>query len=459
MLVPALGQSPFWLGADLSYTNEMEDCGAVFKENGQPRDPFELFAEKGANMARFRLWHTPAWQDTLNSGKRYSDFQDVRKSILRAKTAGLAVLLDFHFSDLWADPQRQIVPKAWEPVVGNLPVLKDSLKNYVKSTLLALDSEGLLPEMVQIGNETNRGILLSPAQNAAGWSLDWPRNAALFNAAIQAVREVETQVSKKIKIAIHIADPAEASWLVAGFWSNGVKDFDVIGLSYYWAWHKPVTIDNCGATVAALRQQYQKEVVIFETGYIWTNASNDAASNIISETHPAYAPASPSAQKNWLIDLTKKVIEKGGSGVLYWEPTWVSTSCWTPWGQGSHQEHAAFFNFQNEAMPDGGLAWFGHDFGLSPASDFGEKGSKKLKIALDSVEKFLFLAFDGLEKTRSVEVFVFENSGRLLYSEKTDRYRADAGLEIQLPKTASGPLVALVLADGKIWASGRAVLP
>lgn len=353
----------FYFGADLSYVNEMEDCGVTYRENGTAKDPYRIFADNKCNLVRLRLWHTPSWYDTLNAGKRYSDFEDVKKSIQRAKNADMQVLLDFHLSDFWADPSRQWIPKAWEPVADDLPALKDSVYNYVAGTLNRLHAENLLPEMVQIGNETNRGILLKPQVNDAGWVLDWARNGALFNAAISAVRAVENTSGKKIKVALHIAGPADAKWLMEGFWNAGVRDFDVIGMSYYWAWHKPTTITDCGDVIAQLRQQYAgKDVMIFETGYIWTTQANDQAGNIISEVQSGYAPASPENQRKWLIDLTKEVMKRGGIGVVYWEPAWVSSACSTPWGQGSHQEHATFFDFQNNVLPAGGMGWMTHKY-------------------------------------------------------------------------------------------------
>ncbi|MFT6000504.1 MAG: arabinogalactan endo-1,4-beta-galactosidase [Neolewinella sp.] len=93
-----------------------------------------------------------------------------------------------------------------------------------------------------------------------------------------------------------------------------------------------------------------KEVMVFETGYIWTNESNDSANNIISSVQEGYAPASPTNQKRWLIDLTQEMIQRGATGVIYWEPVWVSSSCRTQWGQGSHQEHATFFDFDNKLL-------------------------------------------------------------------------------------------------------------
>lgn len=359
----------FYFGADQSYVNEMEDCGAIFKENNVAKDVYSIYQDHGCNLVRLRLWHTPSWYDNLNEGRRYSDLADVKKSIARAKASDLAVLLDFHLSDNWADPSKQLLPAAWLSVVDDLPKLQDSLYNYIYSTLSDLADEDLLPEMVQIGNETNRGILLSPEDNQT-WTLDWPRNAALFKKAIQAVRDVEQAEEAKIQVTIHLAGPADTEWYVEQFVANGVTDFDIIGISYYWAWHKPTTIPETGTIIENLRTKYPgKEVLIVETGYIWTQESADAANNIISEVHPDYSPASPTNQRDWLIELAEEVIAKEGLGIIYWEPSWVSTPCSTQWGQGSHQEHATFFDFDHNLLLPGGIEWMEYDYGLVSATE------------------------------------------------------------------------------------------
>ncbi len=424
LLVAASAQK-FYFGSDLSYTNEMEDCGAVFKENGQPRDPFELLKSHGTNLARFRLWHTPAWEDSLGGVHRYSDFNDLRRSIARARAAGLEILLDFHLSDFWADPNRQLIPKAWEPVADNLPVLQDSLYQYIKGTLLALNADGLLPEMVQIGNETNRGILLKPSVDAAGWSLDWARNSALFKRAIQAVRDAESSCGKVVKVALHTAGPADTGWLLKGFWDNGVRDFDLIGISYYWAWHKPTTIADAGNVIAQMRQTYGKPVMIFETGYPWTQENHDQYGNIINDLHSNYSPASPANQRKWLTDLTQTVINAGGSGVVYWEPTWVSTPCRTPWGQGSAQEHATFFDFSNNALLAGGLTWPEFPFlNLNAAQDL-PTDSPIVQVWPEGNGLRLELA--GFQANTNLQARLLDSTGRFLSEKKLDLDERGAG--------------------------------
>lgn len=424
-------------GADLSYTNEMEDCGVVYKVKDQPKDPFKIFSEHGCNLVRLRLWHNPAWYDTLNTGKRYSDLQDVRNSMARAKANGMKVLLDFHLSDTWADPKRQLVPVAWEGVVDNLPLLKDSVYNYIAQTLLNLDRSGLMPELVQIGNETNRGILLSPAMDSAGWILDWDRNSQLFNRAIEAVRDVEKSTGKSIKVALHIAGPADAWWLMEGFWNHGVRDFDIIGLSYYWAWHQPTSIEDAGNVVTELRRDYPgKEVMIFETGYIWTNKWNDNASNIITAVHPDYAPASPENQRKWLIDMSQEVISKGATGVIYWEPAWQSSPCRTPWGQGSHQEHATYFDFQNNLLQGGGMDFMTHNY--EPVKTTREKlPFASFKVHPDEGRHGLQLKLEGFSSDKFLQVNLLDHSGKKVASQLFSSVKGSQ-LNFPIPVLPSG---------------------
>ncbi len=365
---PALCRAqPFYFGNDLSYANQMEDCGAVFKENGAPKDVYRIFADHGTNLVRLRLWVDPSWQNALAQppGVRaqYSDFADVKEAIGRAKAAGMQVLLDFHYSDFWADPGRQVVPARWAGVAHDTEALADSVYRYTRRVLGDLDAEGLMPEVVQVGNETNAGMLLYTGMDArynptglVSW--DWGRQAVLFNAAIRAVREAGAAASIDPRIAVHFADPSRVKGLVRLLMNAGATDFDLIGFSYYYAWHER-SIAYLGAAIRDLKASFPGyDVMVLETGYLWTTQNVDGLGNIITTPDPAYLPVIPEKQLEYMVDYTREVMRSGGAGVVFWEPAWVSTPCRTPWGQGSSHDHVAFFEPGTyDFMGNGGGRW------------------------------------------------------------------------------------------------------
>jgi len=342
----------FYFGVDLSYVNEMDDCGAVYRENGEPRDAYELFSRHGANLVRARLWHNPDWTD-------YSTLPDVERTLTRAQEAGMATLLDFHYSDDWADPGKQNVPAAWKDLTEEQ--LPDAVYQYTYDTLTSLHEKGLMPDFVQVGNETNAGMLKSVSE------LDWPRDARLFNAGIRAVRDVAAKTQTDPKIILHVAQPENAGWWFREARANGITDFDVIGLSYYPQW-SAFAVSDVGPHVAYLRQEFGKDVLIVETAYPWTlDAAKETADNILNQGVRGY-PISVEGQRQFMIDLTQSLISNGALGVVYWEPAWVSTPCLTRWGQGSHWENATFFDFKNGHELHRGIDFLGYPYQFSAAS-------------------------------------------------------------------------------------------
>lgn len=331
------------LGGDLSYVNEVEDAGAKYQRNNSNVDPYGLFAEKGCNLVRLRLWHTP-------SINRYSGLEDVKKSIKRAKAANMKVLLDFHYSDIWADPGRQNIPKAWASIT-NQQLLGDSLYNYTLNTLISLDKENLLPKMVQVGNEINSEIL--QPEGKAKPNIDWKRNAFLLNRGISAVREASRLTGKKVEVMLHIAQPENAIKWFAEASANDIEPYDWIGISYYPLW-SIVKIKDLPYFINNLVTTYKKQLMVVETAYPHTMVNADPANNILDDKAlVAGYPASPTGQKQYMIDLVKLILQGGGAGVVYWEPAWISSSAKTPWGQGSHWDNATFFDAsnKNEALP------------------------------------------------------------------------------------------------------------
>lgn len=340
VIIENTSSNVFYYGADLSYVNEMEDCGAVYKDSNENfKDPYKIFAEAGTNLVRIRLWNNPTWTN-------YSNINDVKKSIQRAKSEGMNVLLDFHYSDSWADPSNQEIPAAWLDQINNTELLGDLVYNYTFDTLNELYNSNLLPEIVQIGNEINAMIL----QNGeVKWPIDWLRNSALINKGIKAVRDISNQKNKKIEIMLHIAQPENALWWFGEAFDAGITDFDWIGLSYYPLWSE-YNLNTINVPLKNLIETYAKKLMIVETAYPFTLTNADSANNIIGENAliPGY-PASQQGQLDYLNDLKTKISESGGQGIIYWEPAWVSTNCKTLWGQGSHWDNATLFDHNNKS--------------------------------------------------------------------------------------------------------------
>lgn len=339
----------FIFGADISYANQLMDLDAVFKDNGVASDPYKILKAHGSNLVRLRLWHNPTWTKEVYGAagkKMYSDIADVEQAISLAKRLGLKVLLDFHYSDTWADPGKQEVPAAWKNI-KDINVLKDSIYQYTLHTLQYLNGKGLLPDMVQAGNETNCGLLYSnaaadfPPCNVCNGN--WANAGAIINSAVKAVREVST----KTRIILHVGDPKNVQWWFDNIkLSGGVSDFDIIGISYYPIWHTTVAVSQLASNIAAFKSRFNKDVMIVETAYPWTDADNDTYKNLFG-TGSAIAgyPFSQQSQYDIMKDISQAVITGGGKGVICWEPDWISVPAMKDlWGTGSCFENCAFFD-------------------------------------------------------------------------------------------------------------------
>lgn len=340
-----LGKTRFVFGADLSYVNQILEHGGIYRDQGQVKDPYLIFKDHGANLVRLRLWHNPQWTREVygTSGtKMYNDLADVKIAIRRSREAGLAVNLDFHYSDSWADPQKQVIPAAWAGV--GLDALADSVYQYTFQTLKELNDDGLMPEMVQIGNEINPGMLLPLgscyAQNG------WQNQGKLINSGIRAVREVAEKSTVKTQVILHIAQPENVKYWFTNITGPGaVTDFDILGFSYYAKWSK-VALSEVSTYVADFKKTYGKEVMIVETAYPWTSANADNYGNIFSSGDAVSGyPLTEDGQLNYLVDLTKAIRSGGGMGIMVWEPAWISSSAKDLWGTGSAWDNCTFFDF------------------------------------------------------------------------------------------------------------------
>jgi len=313
--------------ADLSFLPEIEEEGTVFYDlNGNAKDALSILHENGCNTVRLRLWHSPETE--------HSSLTEVKNLAQRARGKGMKIWLDLHYSDTWADPGQQAKPAAWESL--NLTELIDSVYSYTQKVVSIID-----PEYIQIGNEINSGFLWEDGRisNEADF-------ISLLKSGIRAVRDN----APDCKIIIHIAGFQTADWFFDRLRIQNV-DYDIIGLSYYPAWHGKNVYD-LSAALYQLSSENSKKIVIAETAYPFTLDWNDWTDNPIGlESHliPGYS-ATEQGQKAFLLKL-KTIIANSpdGIGFSYWAPEWVAFRGETA-TNGSAWENMALFDFENKAL-------------------------------------------------------------------------------------------------------------
>lgn len=339
--LPAFGQTTsFKACGDLSYLDELEAVGARFYDNGVQKNAMTLLRDRGMNMVRLRIWHTP---DNGRDG-----LQSTLLMAKRIQSSGMEFMLDFHYSDYWADPGKQYKPAAWENL--NFTALRDSVRTYSADVVQALVDQGTPPSIVQVGNEITTGMLWD--EGRVGGSFDntsqWGRFTSLVKAGVEGVREAG---GDDVQVMIHIdrgGDAAGVRWFFDNLTDFNV-DFDLIGLSYYPFWHGD--LDNLEAAINLAVSRYAKPVMLVEIAYPWTLQWFDSQNNFVgsaSQLTPGY-PATPEGQKAMMEAIVQRVLALPngmGIGVCYWSPElWALPQYPTAW------ENLAIFDNNGEVLP------------------------------------------------------------------------------------------------------------
>lgn len=348
LLVQPAAATQLYFGADLSFAGQMADCGAVYRDSdGKAKDIFTIFQNHGANLVRVRLW-------TDSNTTPYSTLADVERTIRGAHAAGQQVLLDFHYADSWADAGKQPIPKAWEGITDD-DALADTLYDYTYYILTTLDRQGMMPEMVQVGNEINSEMLRRPNVKQLGNGevptkpkIDWVRDAKIINAGIRAVRAAGAKSKIKPRIMLQIAQPENNETWFANATKAGITGYDLIGISYYgYQWSKE-NLAELGDTIRRLRTAYpDKDVMLVETAYPWGVDPAGMHSNLNAKAIMPGYPQTPEGQKKFLVDLGRTVLAAGGDGVNYWAPDLVANTC----AQRNKGSTTALFNFDGTVLP------------------------------------------------------------------------------------------------------------
>ncbi len=327
-------------GADVSSLKKSEDLGGIYTyEDGTPGDALQILKDHGLNAIRLRVWVNPA--------DGYHDKAELLVMARRAKALGIQVLVDFHYSDTWADPGKQFKPAAWEKL--DFAGLKQALYDHTYDVCSSLVAQGTPPAMVQVGNEINNGLLWPD-----GKADNWDNLAALLKEGYRAVKDC----SPSTQVMLHLAEGGKndlARWWFDNAVQRGVP-FDLIGVSYYPYWHG--TLDDLRNNLNDITARYHKDVIVVETAFPFTSAEKDFQSNIINSQEISGYPASEQGQLSFLMDLLRVIgaVPGGrGLGFFYWEATWtvVPGNGWDPAEPltGDTWENQALFGYHNQALP------------------------------------------------------------------------------------------------------------
>lgn len=350
----------FIKGVDASSIISLEDSGVKFYNfQNQQQDIFQTLKDAGVNYVRVRVWNNPYDSNGNGYGGGNNDLAKAIQIGKRATSCGMKVLIDFHYSDFWADPGRQLVPKAWANM--NLEDKKTALYNYTKASLQSILNEGVDVGMVQIGNETNNGV--------AG-EKDWTNMCALFNQGSKAVHDVANDSHKTILVALHFTNPevsGQFEYFAEQLQSNHV-DYDVFSSSYYPYWHG--SLSNLTSVLKNIADTYHKKVMVAETSYPYTLQDGDGTENPVNETTTlASYPATVQGQANEIRDVIDAVADVGeaGIGMFYWEPAWIPVGTkenasnnkilWEKYGSGWATSYAVEYDPNNVGTTYGGSQW------------------------------------------------------------------------------------------------------
>lgn len=352
---PIVGISPdFIKGADVSMLKQIEISGGTFYDNGVAKDCLQILKDHGVNWVRLRIWNNPR-VGGVDVGGGNNDEARTLALAARAKELGLKVLLDFHYSDFWADPGKQNKPAAWEKDSG--VKLQRDVYDFTNKVMQDMKKQGTMPDMVQIGNELNNGMLWPDGQLGGTNTGGYPGFAGLLKQGIKAVRD--NDADKNTKIMIHLADGGDNGLYRRVFDElvdkQQVTDFDVIGLSYYPYWHG--TLDKLKNNMNDISQRYNKEVSVVETAYGFTFAEGDKEKNIFGPSEEAIGgykagvQGQATAVRN-IMEAVSQVPNGKGLGIFYWEPTWIPVegAAWKT-GEGDGWENQALFDYKGNALP------------------------------------------------------------------------------------------------------------
>lgn len=344
----------FIKGADVSIMPELERNGTKFYDNGIEQDGLTILKNHGVNWIRVRIWNNPYVVGPEGVGGGNTDEAKAIEMAKRAKALGMKVLVDFHYSDFWVDPGQQKKPDAWKNDSGDK--LVDDVYAYTAKVMQDFNAQGVTPDMVQVGNELNNGMLWPEAQLTEDNPNGYKFLAKLLNAGLQAVHDNDKD--NKVKTMIHLAG-VDVNLYHTFFDNlivkNKVNDFDIIGMSFYPFWHG--TMDDLKNTMNDVSAKYNKDVITVETAFGYTLEDADFEKNNFgtNEEKVGGYKATVQGQATGLRDVMATVAsvnDNRGLGIFYWAPDWVINEKvgWKSNGGGNGWDNLTLFDTKGNAL-------------------------------------------------------------------------------------------------------------
>lgn len=344
----------FIKGADVSIMPELERNGTKFYDNGIEQDGLTILKNHGVNWIRVRIWNNPYVVGPEGVGGGNTDEAKAIEMAKRAKALGMKVLVDFHYSDFWVDPGQQKKPDAWKNDSGDK--LVDDVYAYTAKVMQDFNAQGVTPDMVQVGNELNNGMLWPEAQLTEDNPNGYKFLAKLLNAGLQAVHDNDKD--NKVKTMIHLAG-VDVNLYHTFFDNlivkNKVNDFDIIGMSFYPFWHG--TMDDLKNTMNDVSAKYNKDVIAVETAFGYTLEDADFEKNNFgtNEEKVSGYKATVRGQATGLRDVMATVAsvnDNRGLGIFYWAPDWVINEKvgWKSNGGGNGWDNLTLFDTKGNAL-------------------------------------------------------------------------------------------------------------
>lgn len=375
----------FIKGMDVSSVLSEEASAVKYYDlDGNEDDVFRILAKSGINYVRVRVWNNPYDEDGNGYGGGNCDLNCAKELGLRATKYGMKSCIDFHYSDFWADPSKQMAPKEWEDYTFEDKVT--AISKYTEESLNTLLDAGVDIGMVQIGNEINHGL--------AGVD-DFNKELELLVSASNAVRKVSSEKNADIKIVVHFTeiDNPDNILKIAGQLEKAGVDYDVFGVSYYGYWHG--TMENMTTLLSNIKNQYGKDTCVMETSYPFSEKDVDGSANSISgeDGLPEY-PVSVQGQANYIRDVMAASVAADSLGVFYWEGCWVAASSdyasnkslYEDNGSGWASSYAKAYDPKDAGKYYGGCSWDNQTL-------FDEKGK-----ALSSLDVFKYVNYGAVGK-------------------------------------------------------------